>query len=102
MAISPRNQAFLDQAQTHGLTLTDLCTTYGVHFTRKLFRYVMRQTKKGKDFFLIFPKRKKFDRDAYVVMLSHAGFQIREFIEDFVDEETGEVVSIARTMFIPL
>lgn len=106
---SQRNQAILDQAKNeYGIDLTNLRKICGLKFVLKLFKYVLKQTKKGIDSIkMLYPKVTKEElmgdkMDDYEQELKNAGFKISTWPEDFVDEDTGEVVTIHRYALKPL
>ncbi|MBP6912527.1 MAG: hypothetical protein KBB86_01185 [Candidatus Pacebacteria bacterium] len=107
------NQQVVDHATTHGLNLTKIRRACGIGFAVKLFNYLYKQTckkvkvKKSDKFInLIFPKkycRHEFNYkkhyDSYIETLEDAGIKFNKWTEDFVDEDTGEVVTLHRANF---
>lgn len=102
------NQLFLDQAKVYGLDLTELRKKYGLPFVIYLFKYTKEKSKKKEDFEIRLPPYKKiknddsFSTDTYAEMLENAGFKLRPWVEDFTDEDTGEIVGVQRYNFLPL
>ena len=106
--VNARNQEILDQAKAHGLDLTELRKKYGLPFVIYLFKYTKEKSDKKEDFEIRLPPYKKtkkdinFSTDTYAEILENAGFKLRPWVQDFVDEDTGEVVGIQRYNFLPL
>lgn len=105
-AINRKNEEVLLFAKLHGIDLTILRKKYTLLFAIKLFKYVFKESdlskykqKKDKNFKIIYPKKSD---DTYVEVLEEAGFTLDYIVEDFVDNDTGEVVDIRRYFFIPL
>lgn len=102
------NQLFLDQAKVYGLDLTELRKKYGLPFTIQLFKYVKKMTRENEDLPILQPPYKKikkdkdFTVDSYAEILENAGFKLRPWVEDFTDEDTGEIVGVQRYNFLPL
>ena len=96
----------LGQAAAYGLKLDGLRKEYKLPFVIKLFKYLKKETKKGsRSIDIIRPKNNfdwKKDDDKYLEELENAGFKLKKWDENFIDEDTGEVVSIPRDAFEPL
>ncbi len=105
--VNARNQEYLDQSKVYGLDLTDIRKKYGLPFTIQLFKYVKKIQKK-EDVLILHPPYKKikdgkrFSVDDYAEILENAGFKLRPWIENFIDEDTGEIVGVQRYNFLPL
>lgn len=107
------HQEVVYHASVHGINLTKIRRVCGIGFAVKLFNYLYKQTcKKVKDknidksINLIFPKqycRHEFDYKkhytSYLETLKDAGIKLNKWTEDFVDEDTGEVVTLHRANF---
>jgi len=96
----------LNQAKAHGLDLERLRKRYGLPFVIKLFKYIKKESllKKPK-IDPIFPERFLADKiliSDYIVELEDSGFPMKTWVEDFIDEDTGEIVGIQRFVFKPL
>lgn len=103
------NQEILDQYSAYGLDPNGLRKKHGLPFVVKLFRYLWKHTKKSKKALIdpIFPKNYSDHYLAgsgitYIEELQDAGLKLKVGYEDFIDEDTGEVVSIQRFKFKPL
>ncbi len=100
------HQEILDQAKAYDLNLDNLREKYGLIFVLKLFKYLIKETKKdNKKIWFICPEKNfnyESDLSDYVDGLENAGFKLKKHKEDFIDEDTGEVVGIERYYFKPL
>lgn len=101
--ISTKNQTLLDETEKLGFGFNHLIKKYGARFTLKLIRSLTSPKKiHSETTSLISPKFKVSEKNQsaawteYVEMLKDAGFKFHEWMEDFVDEDTGETVSIER------
>lgn len=109
--ISYSNQTVMDHALAYSINLEHLRKKYTLKFAIKVFRHVLRETKrkmKDKDFKknkkfnfidMIFPRKKDYDLDEYFNLLEDAGFRLEKFFEDFINEDSGEIVTIVRRKF---
>lgn len=119
-------QIALENAVMYGLNFDQIVQKYGRRFAANLFNYLEKNTKKSskkkdKEFYLIYPKKITFKKenlsdqekkeyykkqqellDEYKDLLKDSSIPLRSWVEDFVDEDTGEVVSIDRMVFLPL
>lgn len=95
--ISQKNQDLLDKAITNGIKPAQLIKKYGIFFVLNLLEEVLR---KRLSTYIPYPKTKTKNKDRFIKKyeqeLLDAGFRFYEFPEDFVDEDTGQVVSIDR------
>lgn len=106
--VNARNQEILDQAKAHGLDLTELRKKYGLPFVIELFKYYKKVPQDETGVEILQPPYKKikkdesFSVDDYAEILETAGFKLRPWVEDFLDEDTGEFVGIQRYNFLLL
>lgn len=101
------NQEMFDSALAHGIDLTGLRKKYGIKFALKLFKKVYKDSKKKNtsSVELITPKNwdyKKDDWNQYRDLIESCGFKFNKWVEDFVDEDTGEIVPVGRWELLPL
>jgi hypothetical protein len=102
-AISPGNQKKVDWAKKKGIILDDLILAYGLMFILKLLKSLEKPQATGPNTtWIIYPRTKvapdkRFDYlEQYVNALEEAGFKLKRYEEDFIDEDTGEIVTIER------
>ena len=101
------NQEVFDMALAYGIDLTGLRKKYGIKFALKLFKKVYKDSKKKNvsSETLITPKGydyKKDPWDKYLELVESCGFRFNKWVEDFVDQDTGEVVGVDRWDLLPL
>lgn len=102
--ISQKNQAILKEANKYGLDLNLIRAIYGLPFAIRVFRYAKRKSK-DKIIYSIYPTKFYSEKKSiydYIDELEDAGFKLKKVVEDFIDEDTGEVVPIKRFYFKPL
>jgi len=94
----------LGQIAGHGLNIAELRKKYKLPFIIKLFKYVQKATDRHyKNIDLLYPREFNWEKLAeYVEQLEEAGFKIKTWKENFIDEDTGHIVSINRYKFKPL
>ena len=95
--LSKENQELIDNAIKAKIKLENLIEKYGIRFVLDL----LKDTQKDElSVYLSYPRTKNKNKEKfqekYEKELLDAGFTFHEFPEDFVDEDTGEVVSIER------
>lgn len=101
---SSRNQAVLDYAKANNIDLGPLVSYYGLRFVLKLVRSLKKPPKSrgATTTQLIYPKWIVLDKNRinlmnhYLIQVEEAGFKFRTWHEDFVDEDTGEIVFLER------
>jgi hypothetical protein len=95
--ISKQNQELLDKSIKAGIKPEHLIEKYGIHYVLNLLKEVYKDQFSA---YISYPPTKNKNREKfqekYQQELLAAGFVFYEFQEDFVDEDTGEVVSIDR------
>lgn len=102
MKVNLKNQATLAWAAKKGIILDSLITRYGMGFTLRLIKSLIRKAKGPRTTGLLYPKTKalgeKKDRyyENYIEVLENSGFKLKRYNEDFIDEDSGEVVIIER------
>ena len=102
MKINLKNQATLAWAAKKGIILDGLITHYGMGFTLKLIKSITRKAKGPRTTGLLYPKTKTLGEkknryyDSYIDVLENSGFKLKRYKEDFIDEDSGEVVVIER------
>ncbi len=101
--ISPGSQLRLDAAKKAGIDPELLISHYGLRFTLKLLNHAdQSKNPKEESVSTLFPKprvtKENYDRfyKQYENHLEIAGFTFHRWFDDFIDEDTGEVVSIER------
>lgn len=95
--LSKENQELIDNAIKAKIKLENLIEKYGIRFVLDL----LKDTQKDElSVYLSYPRTKNKNKqkfqETYEQELLAAGFKFHEFPEDFVDEDTGQVVSIDR------
>lgn len=95
--LSKRNQELINNAIQAKIKLENLIKKYGIRFVLNL----LEDTQKNQlSVYLSYPrtrnKNKEKFREKYQQELLDAGFTFHDFEEDFVDEDTGQVISIER------
>ena len=104
--VNRHHQIILDNSAACGLDLNGLREKHGLPFIIKLINYLQKETIKGtKPISLIYPEKNfsyKTDIESYIQNLKDAGLKLKKWVEDFIDEDTGEVVCIERHGFLPL
>jgi hypothetical protein len=107
--VSHRSQLKIRFAAHRGINYDRLIEKYGIRFFCQLVNYLT----KGKNVRIqtrpaIYPSIKKFDWrnseqiEQYFEDLEEAGFKIKTKPEDFVDEDTGQVVTLQRRYLVYL
>jgi hypothetical protein len=98
-----KNQQRLDRARQRGVNPDLLVKKYGIHFVGGLIEYLTKTEKVGPRVRpAIYPQIKKFRWDneeqieQYFEDLEEAGFKIKIKPEDFIDEDTGGIVTLQR------
>ena len=95
------NQAIIKRAKKKGITIEEFVTVYGIRFTVKLLKHLIKPRKNGlQTTYLICPQNKLFseltteEQWQYLEDLENTGFKIKIKFEDFIDEESGEIVPV--------
>lgn len=101
--LSAKNQQTINRAMKKGILVEEFINDYGIRFTLKLLKHLIKPEKKGpQTTYLICPKEQMFSelgsekQSEYLEDLKNAGFRTKAGYKEFVDEETGEVVSAPR------
>jgi len=101
--IGTKNQQKIDQISQKGIIIDDLINTYGLRFVMRLIKSLIRSKRNKSDTTtLIYPPlivKPKFNRQLskqYLSRLKSAGFKLKEWNEDFIDEDNGRIVTIKR------
>jgi hypothetical protein len=107
--INSSNQQMLDSALAFGINLNGVRKRCTLKFAVNLFRYVLKETQKASkekprkgrsaSIDMIFPVKRFENIQDYFDLLEESGFRLKKYYEDFVDEDTGKVVSIKRHKF---
>lgn len=102
--MNTEQQKLWTKAAKLNLQTENLKKVYGIRFVNKLIKYVLTKPhpKPYKGLEMIFPKKyrgRELDYDNYIEMLQDAGFKLRQWFEDFTDEDTGEIVLVERHNF---
>lgn len=101
--ICHKSQLKLSLVRQKGINPDELVRKYGIRFVGKLINYLTKE--KGVKSLTrpaIYPQIKKFRWDneqqieQYFDDLEEAGFKIKNKPEDFIDEDTGQIVTISR------
>ena len=105
--MNKRAKDLFEKATACGLDLSKLTEKYTANFVVDLLKHIKKETKKLKknadEIPSFYPPKEKFSEiSEYIADLKNAGFKIRQWLEDFVDESNGEVISIVRFVFKPL
>ena len=101
--INERHKKILNLAVAYGLNLDNLRKKYTLKFVIKLFNYLRKESGLGKEnIYLMSPDDPKLNLDEYIEALKEAGFKLKRWVEDFVDEDTGEIVRIVRHSLKPV
>ncbi len=95
--LSKENQELIDNAIKAKIKLENLIEKYGIRFVLDL----LKDTQKDElSVYLSYPRTKNKNKEKfqekYEKELLDAGFKFHDFKDDFVDEDTGQVVSIDR------
>ena len=95
--LSKENQELIDNAIKAKIKLENLIEKYGIRFVLDL----LKDTQKDElSVYLSYPRTKNKNKEKfqekYEKELLDAGFTFHEFPEDFIDEDTGEIISIER------
>lgn len=95
--INQKNQELLESGSLYGLNLLMLRQWYPLQYILNLFRYIKKE-KTEDSVPVIYPRkgRKRIDPEILVEHLVDAGFVILFTSEDFIDEDTGEIITIPR------
>lgn len=96
----------LNQTKAYGLDLNLLRKKYNLPFAIKLFKHVQKRSLSKSKISPIYPKSFLMDEtdsmDNYIEELENAGFKMKTRVEDFIDEDTGQIVGIKRFIFKPI
>ncbi|MFZ2310141.1 MAG: hypothetical protein WAW11_01195 [Patescibacteria group bacterium] len=104
--ICHQSQLKLSLVRQKGINPDELVKKYGIRFVCKLINYLTKE--KGVKYLTrsaIYPQIKKFDWrneeqiEQYFDFLEDAGFKIKTKPEDFIDEDTGQIVTLQRRYF---
>ena len=95
--LSKENQELIDNDIKAKIKLENLIEKYGIRFVLDL----LKDTQKDElSVYLSYPRTKNKNKEKfqekYEKELLDAGFKFHDFKDDFVDEDTGQVVSIDR------
>ena len=98
-----KNQQRLDWARQRSIDPDMLVKKYGIRFVGNLIEYLTKTEKVGPRVRpAIYPQIKKFrwgneqQIEQYFEDLEEAGFKIKNKPEDFIDEDTGQIVTLQR------
>ena len=101
--ICHKSQLKLNLVRQKSINPDALIKKYGIRFVCKLINYLTKdKTAKFRTRPAIYPQIKKFDWQSeeqieqYFDLLEEAGFKIKTKPEDFIDEDTGKVVTLQR------
>jgi hypothetical protein len=101
--MSAKSQQKIDWALQQGIIANELIKVYGLAFVLKLIKELTKGKKTSSNTTnLIYPKLtpgQKYSEvfcQQYYKHLKNAGFKLKEWKEDFIDEDTGEIVAIER------
>lgn len=104
--ISEKTKQRFEFAKSKGLNIFLIADLYGVRFANKLLKVLLRNSKnQAKTTYPLFPKFKVLKEnqgkaiEQYIELLENCGVKIESWYEDFVDEDTGKIVSIPRIKF---
>ncbi len=94
-----RYQDKIDLSIQKGITPYSLINVYGIMFVLKLINSLIKTDKKNKmkTIPMLYPKRmKEGEIESYLEKLKEAGFRIAGWYEDFIDEDTSDIVEVQR------
>lgn len=101
--ISYKSQQKLEWAKQRGIDPDPLVKKYGIRFVMELLNHLTKTEKNGpRTREIIYPSIKKFDcfdtrhREEYFEELEEVGLRIKYKHEDFIDEDTGGIITIER------
>ena len=101
--ISKKNKEKIDWAKSFGVNPEKIIQLYGLRFTLKLLKHL---TKSGKEYsdttspalpeFKVLKENEGKSFEQYYELLKECGFRLKEWSQDFVDEDTAEIVAVPR------